>query len=70
MTRKQLIELLADLLFAYVNKNEEMPHDFEFDAVIPTCELLLREYHLGKYTDHFLNSVLKEMKEEKCKAFN
>lgn len=67
MTKRQLVGLLADLLFAYVNKDEEMPHQFEFDAVIGACELLSREYDLGKYTDHFFNSVLKDMKETRDK---
>jgi hypothetical protein len=43
MTRKQLIKLLADLLFAYVNKDEDVPHSFEVEAVTKACEFLLGE---------------------------
>lgn len=59
MANKELINLLADLLFAYVNKDSDDPHDFEIEAVSETCKTLLREYSGGKYTDHFLSSVLK-----------
>jgi len=33
MTRKQLLKLLADMLFSYVNKDEDVPHGFEVEAV-------------------------------------
>ena len=62
-----MVKLLADLLFAYVYKNEESPHDYEIEAVANTCELLLREYDSSKYTDFFFQSVLRKMVREEEK---
>jgi len=65
-TRKELINLLADLLYAYTNKDGETPHDFEVKAVRSTCRVLWREYDGGKYTDHYINRTL-EMYENREK---
>lgn len=51
-TRKELINLLADLFYAYTNKDVETPHDFEVKAVRSTCRVLWRE------TEHYINRTL------------
>jgi hypothetical protein len=50
------VYLLADLLFAYKNKDADNPHPFEIEAVNNTVELLLEEYSGQKYTDGFFMS--------------
>lgn len=51
-----LINMIADLMFAYVNKDEDAPHDFEIEAVNRAVELLKREYKGEKYTQEFFNA--------------
>lgn len=46
-------EVLADLLFAYVNKDDDFPHDFEVDAVKNAVQYLLENYQGDTYTKDF-----------------
>ncbi|MBL4952076.1 hypothetical protein JK635_07615 [Neobacillus sp. YIM B02564] len=41
--------LLADLLFAYINKDEDFPHDFEVKAVENAVDFLEKHYTENKY---------------------
>jgi hypothetical protein len=65
MGKKELLNLLADMVFAYTNKDDENPHDFETNTIIRTCELLKKEYMGTKYTDHFFNCILDKLKGDK-----
>lgn len=56
--------LLADLLFAYVNKDEDLPHQFEIDAVEQAVKHLNKNYKGNKYSSEFFNGVLDEIKEK------
>ncbi len=60
-----VVNLLAELLFAYKNKDENMPHNFEIDAVISACEFLLEHYKGNKYSKDFFKSVLEDMQKER-----
>lgn len=57
MNEDKLLELLADLLFAYVNKDVYFPHDFEVEAVNNAADLLLAEYESDKYMKAFFEGV-------------
>lgn len=57
-------ELLADLLFAYVNKDDESPHTFELEAVKNAVDYLLKNYRGRKYTKDFFLRVLEEIEHE------
>lgn len=61
---KELKEVLADLLFAYINKDDEFPHDFEYIAVEKTVKILLENKDFSKYSESFLKKSLKEIKEK------
>ena len=65
MTRKQLLKLLADMLFSYVNKDEDVPHGLEVEAVTKTCELLLKERADGTYGPRFYESVMDRMQRKR-----
>lgn len=56
-----LINMIADLVFAYKNKDEDCPHDFEIKAVNNAIELLEIEYKGEIYTKKFF---------EECKMKN
>jgi hypothetical protein len=53
MNKTLLLCLLSDLLFAYVNKDEDNPHDFEINAVNQAVDVLLKEYPGTKYSKKF-----------------
>lgn len=55
--KKQLINLLADLLFAYANKDTDAPHSFEIRTVNKVADLLLQEYQDDKYSKEFFRSL-------------
>jgi len=60
-------EILADLLFAYANKDEDSSHTFEFDAVRNAVVYLLKNYSGQKYTKDFFLGAWEEIK-QKAKA--
>lgn len=47
------LDAMADLLFAYINKDLDVPHVFEMDAVKAALEILKAEYQGTKYTEAF-----------------
>lgn len=51
--KSRCLEALADLLFAYINKDADTPHGFEIDAVKAAIEILQGEYQGTKYTEAF-----------------
>ena len=61
MKQKEMITLIGDLVFAYVNKDPENPHDFETEAITKACEVYLKGSNDNKYTEHFMNNIKKEM---------
>lgn len=52
-----LINALADMLFAYTNKDEDFPHDFEIKTINETIATLKMEYKGSKYTEAFFEKV-------------
>lgn len=56
---EEAINLLADLLFSYINKEEDNPHDFEVSAVNETADYLKEHYRGTKYNEAFF---------ERCKT--
>ena len=61
MTRQELVSLIGDLIFAYANKCEEMPHQFEIEPIVKACDIYLKESKDNKYTEHFINQLKKQM---------
>lgn len=62
---KDIDNILADLLFAYVNKDEDLPHDFELDAVKKTVNYLLKNYQGSKYSDEFFRGTLEDIEDKR-----
>lgn len=52
-------ELLADMVFAYINKDDEMPHDFEIVTINKACNFLLENYKGNKYSKQFFENAKK-----------
>ena len=63
MDKKEITELIGDLIVAYVNKDAESPHKFEVDAITKACDYWLK-YGGSKYSDHFMLGVKKQMEQE------
>jgi hypothetical protein len=60
---KKAQELIADLMFAYINKDEDLPHAFEIEAM-EECLLYLQEhYESNKYSLKMFENHLNEMKD-------
>ncbi|PLS19542.1 hypothetical protein CVD28_03750 [Bacillus sp. M6-12] len=59
-------QLVADLLFAYVNKDEDFPHPFETEAVEKAVSYLQMEYKGTMYNQEFFNRC-KELSKPKYK---
>lgn len=57
----ELKELLADMVFAYANKDNEMPHDFEIKTLNKACDYLDKNYIGNKYSEDFFKKVKKEI---------
>ena len=64
MDKDRYLELLADMLFAYENKDEDCPHNFEVIAVKNSVNLLLKEYTGTKYSPKFFTGCLERMNEK------
>lgn len=60
---KKTIEALANLLFAYANKDEDFPHAFEVKAVEEAVNILKTEYKGDRYSLAFFEGILKRIKE-------
>jgi hypothetical protein len=58
---KKITDLLADMVFAYANKDKEMPHDFEIDTLNETCDYLDKNYIGNKYSQDFFKKVKKDI---------
>ena len=59
---KELTELLADLLFSYVNKDEKFNHQFENETAIKVCNYLDKFYSGNKYSENFFKHVKQSIK--------
>lgn len=57
------INMLADTLYCYINKDLDNPHGFEKDTIEEVAKFLLNNYSDEKYSKDFFKIVLKEMKE-------
>ena len=55
-------EVMAELLFAYVNKDEDFPHQFEIEAVENAVSFLKENYKGKKFTDEWFQNRLDELK--------
>lgn len=56
-------DVIAELLFAYVNKDEDIPHTFEIHAVEEAVMFLKEHYQGEKYTQEWFQKRLMELKE-------
>lgn len=54
-------QILANLLFAYHNKDADIPHHFEQEAIQEAVEYLQTHYEGSTYTKGFFQYVLDEM---------
>ncbi|QUH21839.1 hypothetical protein [Alkaliphilus sp. B6464] len=61
MNREDLINVIADLVFAYTNKDEEFPHDFEINAITKACNILSKECSEDKYNKELWNRISGEI---------
>lgn len=62
MEHKECADILAELLFAYVNKDKDLPHTFEIHAVEKTVHYLKRNYNGKKFNREWFEQRLKELK--------
>jgi hypothetical protein len=60
ISQEKIIEAMADLLFAYMNKDEDFPHSFEVEAVSKAADILMKEYKGNQYSKEFFQKS-KEM---------
>ena len=62
MSEEELMKLIADLVFAYENKDESFPHDFEIEVVVKACDYLLENYTGDLHYDRtFFKSIKNKM---------
>lgn len=61
---KNCADIVAELLFAYVNKDEDIPHTFEIHAVEDAVKFLKENYQGEKYTHEWFQKRLIELKEK------
>lgn len=64
MVEKEAARLLGDLMFAYINKDEDFPHDFEVKAFEEALCFLKEHYLNDKYNMTIFDSHLASMKQE------
>jgi len=62
--KKELVELIGDLVFAYNNKDDDFPHEFERKAIGLACDIYLK-HGSQRYTDYFMTSAKQTMEEIK-----
>lgn len=56
-------DIIADLLFAFINQDADCPHDFEIQAVEKAVEYLRNHHQPEKYGPQLFESHLKRMLE-------
>lgn len=58
---KEASNIMADLMFAYVNKDGDSPHQFEIEAMEHGLYFLQEFYNDGKYTTKFFEEIINRM---------
>lgn len=58
-----IANLIADLLFAFINKDENHPHDFEIKAFENALNSLCKHYDQIKYNPRLFEDHLERMRE-------
>jgi hypothetical protein len=57
--------IIMDLIFAYVNKDIDNPHDYEIEIIKKACNYILYRNttadNFGLYDREFFENVMKEM---------
>lgn len=61
-------KIIADLLFAYINKDEDFPHDFEIDAFEEALRFLQNYSFYGNYNLKIFENYLNDMRKEAFKS--
>lgn len=61
-SHKKCADVLADMLFAYINKDEVIPHDFEITAIENAVEYLNKHYKGTKFSKKWFTEFLHEFK--------
>ena len=56
-------DIIADLLFAFINQDTDCPHDFEIQAVEEAVNYLRNNYQSDKYNPQLFENHLKQMLE-------
>lgn len=56
---KSIEDVINDLVFAYVNKDDDLPHVFELDALKQARELLVNKDYLS-----FIDSVIEDVEDK------
>lgn len=56
-------DIIADLLFAFINQDADCPHDFEIQAVEAAVNYLNNHHQSDKYNPQLFESHLKQMLE-------
>lgn len=59
---KECAEILGAMVFAYINKDEFVPHDFEFEALERAVEFLKKHYKGKMYNPKMFEQHLHDMK--------
>lgn len=59
--QRKTAKIIADLFFAYINKDEEKPHDFELQALEEALYYLQEHYHGDKYNIRGFEDILNEI---------
>lgn len=63
LKKEDLCVLIGDLLFAYSNKDAELPHTFEIDTVNKACDLLIENNIKTNQDTTYYLSVKKSIKD-------
>lgn len=61
---QEATNIIADLMFSYVNKDEDFPHQFEIDAMRDGLEFLKKYYMGGKYTTKFFERLVDKLTDD------
>jgi hypothetical protein len=63
MNNERASKIIADLMFAYVNKDEDIPHSFEIEAFEEGL-CFLQEHYMGeKFNVRWFEDRLNKLKE-------
>lgn len=52
-TNREPVDLLSDLLFAYINKDEDVPYEFEVAVINETADYFKEQYSGTRYNEAF-----------------